>query len=133
MTLPTKGNQVAGVPKHILNLMLGYDNGVYYGSLAEHIVGKQYGDMTNEQSIPGYGILDLSLGYRIPYVSTTIKKPTVRLSVNNLLNKDYLSGVDSNSFSSKKHTSNGNTYKAKSPRYLVGEERFFEVSLEASF
>jgi len=133
VTLPTKGNQVAGVPKHILNLMLGYDNGVYYGSLAEHIVGKQYGDMTNEQSIPGYGILDLSLGYRIPYVSTTIKKPTVRLSVNNLLNKDYLSGVDSNSFSSKKHTSNGNTYKAKSPRYLVGEERFFEVSLEASF
>lgn len=126
--LPTKGKQVAGVPYHLLNLVLGYDDGTYYGSVADRIVGKQYGDMANEESIPGYGIINLSLGYRIPYHILEMKKPTIRLSVNNLFNREYLSGVDSSKFAAKRHGSYN-----QSPDYLIGEERSLEVSFETMF
>ncbi|MFM2485689.1 TonB-dependent receptor [Celerinatantimonas yamalensis] len=132
ITLPTKGKQVAGVPKNILNLILGYDNGTYYGSLADHMVGKQYGDMTNDQSIPGFSVFDLSLGYRIPYTFMGVKKPVVRLTVNNLFNKNYLSGVDSTTFASKKYSNNGKSFSS-APQYLIGEQRSLELSFEASF
>lgn len=140
--LPTKGKQVAGVPKNMFNLSLGYDNGRFYGNVIGKYVDNQYGDMTNDQSIPHFTTVDLNLGYRLPVNKKYMKSAAVRLSVSNLFNREYLSGVDSVAFTSAQYNPNYNAGASNgannrstigTPYYNVGEEQTVAVSFEAEF
>lgn len=132
--VPTKGKQVAGVPKNLFTLSLGYDDGRYYGNVAGRFVDNQYGDLTNDQSIPHYTLVDLNMGYRLPVNKNYMKSATVRLSVNNVFNREYLSGVRTVVFNSVRYNGTGSTYAgAQTPYYTIGEEQTVAVSLEASF
>ncbi|WP_313519254.1 TonB-dependent receptor [Pseudomonas sp.] len=133
--LPTKGKQVAGVPKNMFNLSFGYDDGRFYGNVIGKFVDNQYGDLTNDQSIPHYTVFDASLGYRLPVNKNYLKSAAVRLSMNNIFNREYLSGVRTVTFSSVDYNpatgTNANT--ASTPYYTIGEEQTVAVSFEASF
>ncbi|SDW17527.1 iron complex outermembrane recepter protein [Pseudomonas kuykendallii] len=140
--LPSKGKQVAGVPKNMFNLSLGYDDGRWYGNVIGKFVDNQYGDMTNDQSIPAFTVVDLNLGYRLPVNKNYMKSAAVRLSVSNLFNREYLSGVDSVAFTSAQYNPTYNSSLPNSatnrstistPYYNVGEEQTVAVSLEAQF
>ncbi|WP_287028199.1 TonB-dependent receptor family protein [Pseudomonas sp. UBA6310] len=132
--VPTKGKQVAGVPKNMFNLSLGYDDGRFYGNVVGKYVDNQYGDLTNDQSIPHYTVVDLNVGYRLPVNKEYVKSATVRLSVNNLFNREYLSGVRTVTFNSVRYNGEGSAFAgAQTPYYTIGEEQTVAVSLEASF
>jgi len=132
--VPTKGKQVAGVPKNMFNLSLGYDDGRFYGNVIGKYVDNQYGDLTNDQSIPHYTVVDLNVGYRLPVSKEYVKSATVRLSVNNLFNREYLSGVRTVTFNSVRYNGEGSAFAgAQTPYYTIGEEQTVAVSLEASF
>ncbi|WP_265169755.1 TonB-dependent receptor family protein [Pseudomonas solani] len=132
--LPTEGKQVAAVPKNMFNLSLGYDDGRYYGNIAGRYVGRQYGDMTNDESIPDFVVADLNLGVRLPVQGTALKSAAVRFSVTNLFDKEYLSGVKSVSFNSVRYNGSGSAFAgANSPFYTIGEERVASITLEGSF
>ncbi len=132
--VPTKGKQVAGVPKNMFNLSLGYDDGRFYGNVIGKYVDNQYGDLTNDQSIPHYTVVDLNVGYRLPVSKEYVKSATVRLSVNNLFNREYLSGVRTVTFNSVRYNGEGSAFAgAQTPYYTIGEEQTVAVSLEAQF
>ena len=130
--LPTAGKQVAGVPKNMFNLSLGYDDGRFYGNVIGKYVDNQYGDLTNDESIPHYTIVDLNLGYRLPVNKKYMKEAAVRLSVNNLFNREYLNGVRTVAFSSVDYDPSSNNV-ASTPYYTIAEEQTVSVSVEASF
>lgn len=132
--LPTKGKQVAGVPKNMFNLSLGYDDGRWYGNVVGKFVDNQFGDLTNNESIPHYTIVDANLGYRLPVNKNYVKSAAVRLSVSNLFNREYLNGVRTFQFNSVRYNGEGTNYAgAQSPYYTIGEEQTVAVSFEASF
>ncbi|MGY4533713.1 iron complex outermembrane receptor protein [Pseudomonas sp. TE3786] len=130
--MPTEGKDVAGVPRNMFNASLGWDNGRYYSNIVGKYVGKQYGDMTNDQSIPDYAIADLNLGVHLPVNKNLMKSAAIRLSVTNLFDKDYLSGVKTTQFSSVDYDPT-TAYVNADPYYTIGEERTVSVSFEGSF
>ena len=131
--MPTQGKDVAGVPRNMFNASLGWDNGRYYSNIVGKYVGKQYGDMTNDQSIDDYTIADLNLGVHLPVNKNLMKSATIRLSVTNLFDKDYLSGVKTTQFSSVDYDPSPTAYVNADPYYTIGEERTVSVSFEGSF
>ncbi len=132
--VPTKGKQVAGVPKNMFNLSLGYDDGRFYGNVIGKYVDNQYGDLTNDQSIPHYTVVDLNVGYRLPVNKEYVKSATVRLSVNNVFNREYLTGVRTVTFNSVRYNGEGSAFAGgQTPYYTIGEEQTVAVSLEAQF
>lgn len=127
--LPTTGKQVANAPKNMLNLGLGYDDGLYYAGVNSRYVGSFYGDMTNDEKIGGRTVFDLSTGVYLPVDKKIVKSATLRFGVNNLFDKEYLDSARSVSFNSRSY----NGVSAGTPFYNVGEERTFSASLEATF
>ncbi|MEI7144783.1 TonB-dependent receptor [Pectobacterium brasiliense] len=127
--LPTMGKQVANAPKNMLNLGLGYDDGLYYAGVNSRYVGSFYGDMTNDEKIGGRTVFDLSAGVYLPVDKKIVKSATLRFGVNNLFDKEYLDSARSVSFNSRSY----NGVSAGTPFYNVGEERTFSASLEATF
>lgn len=127
--LPTTGKQVANAPKNMLNLGLGYDDGLYYAGVNSRYVGSFYGDMTNDEKIGGRTVFDLSAGVYLPVDKKIVKSATLRFGVNNLFDKAYLDSARSVSFNSRSY----NGVSAGTPFYNVGEERTFNASLEATF
>ncbi|TBU95791.1 TonB-dependent receptor [Stutzerimonas kirkiae] len=132
--VPTKGKQVASVPKNLFNLSLGYDNGRWYGNVIGKFVDNQYGDLTNDQSIPHYTVVDMNVGYRLPVNKNYLQSATVRLSMNNVFNREYLAGVNTVVVNSARYNGTGSTYAgAQTPYYTIGEEQTVAVTFEANF
>ncbi len=132
--VPTKGKQIAGVPKNMFNLSLGYDDGRFYGNVIGKFVDNQFGDLTNDQSIPHYTTVDMNVGYRLPVNKKFVKDATVRLSLNNVFNREYLSGVQTTVFNSTRYNGTGSSYAgAQTPYYTIGEEQTVALSVEANF
>jgi len=132
--IPTKGKQVAGVPKNMFNLSLGYDDGRFYSSIVGKYVDKQYGDLTNDESIPSYAIADFNMGYRLPVNKNYLKSAAVRLTVSNLFDREYLNGVRTVVFNATRYNGAGTSYAgAQTPYYTIAEERTVAVSFEGSF
>ncbi|OLS61356.1 TonB-dependent receptor [Pseudomonas putida] len=134
VNVPTKGKQIAGVPKNMFNLSLGYDDGRFYGNVIGKFVDNQYGDLTNDQSIPHYTTVDMNVGYRLPVNKNYMKDATVRLSLNNVFNRQYLSGVQTTVFNSVRYNGSGSAFAgAQTPYYTIGEEQTVALSVEANF
>jgi iron complex outermembrane receptor protein len=133
VNLPTEGKTVAGVPRDMFNASLGWDNGRYYSNIVGKYVGKQYGDMTNDESISDFAVADLNLGVHLPVNKNLMKAATIRLSVTNLFDKDYLSGVKSTQFSAVDYDPRSTNSTKSDPYYTIGEERTVSVSFEGSF
>ena len=127
--LPTSGKEVPNVPKNLLNMTLGYDDGRYYGSVSGKYVSGYYGDLTNDEKVSGRTIVDLAAGVHLPVNNTFIKSATLRVGVDNLFDRKYLSSAQTTTFNAATY----GTAKAKTPYYNVGEERTLSLSLDASF
>ncbi len=127
--LPTSGKTVPNVPKNMLNMSLGYDDGLYYGSFGGKYVSAFYGDLTNDEKISGRTIFDVAAGVHLPVDKKIVKSATLRFGIDNLFDKEYLTSVRSTTFNAAPY----NGVRASTPYYNVGEERTFSVSLEATF
>lgn len=127
--LPTAGKTVPNVPKNMLNMSLGYDDGLYYGSFGGKYVSAFYGDLTNDEKISGRTIFDVAAGVHLPVDKKIVKSATLRFGIDNLFDKEYLTSVRSTTFNAAPYSG----VRASTPYYNVGEERTFSVSLEATF
>ncbi|WP_294910764.1 TonB-dependent receptor family protein [Tatumella sp. UBA2305] len=127
--LPTADKTVPNVPRNMLNFSLGYDDGLYYGSIGGKYVSSFYGDLTNNEKIGGRTTFDVSTGIHLPVDKKLVKSATLRFGIDNLFNKQYLTSVRSTTFNAAAYSG----VKASIPYYNVGEERTFSVSLEATF
>lgn len=129
VTLPTAGKQLANVPKNLLNLSLGYDDGLWYGGVTGKYVGAFYGDLTNDEKVGGRTVVDLAAGVHLPVDQKIVKSAALRFGIDNLFDKEYLTSARTTVF----NASARNGLDASTPYYNVGEERTFSVSLEATF
>ena len=58
----------------------------------------------------------------------------MRLSLNNVFNREYLSGVQTTAFNSVRYNGSGSSYAgAQTPYYTIGEEQTVALSVEANF
>ncbi|CAI2486166.1 Ferric hydroxamate uptake [Serratia liquefaciens] len=129
LPLPTSGKEVPNVPKNLLNVTLGYDDGLYYSSVSGKYVSSFYGDLTNDEKIGGRTVFDLAAGVHLPVDKKIVKSAALRFGISNLFDKEYLTSVRSTTFNAAPY----NGVRASTPYYNVGEERTFSVSLEATF
>jgi iron complex outermembrane receptor protein len=129
VTLPTSGQQFANVPEHMLAANIGYDNGRYYGTFGGKMTSKLYGDLTNDESIPGRTVFNLGAGIYLPVDKRVFKSATLRLNVDNLFDKQYLDGV----YTVKTNSAAYSGFRDGDPAYIVGVERTVTVALEANF
>jgi iron complex outermembrane receptor protein len=127
--LPTDGKQLANVPKNMFNASLGYDDGRFYGNVVGKYVGAYYGDLMNDEKISGRTVYDLNAGVRLPVDKKILKSATLRFSMLNVFDKEYLSSARTVSFNSQPVNGVG----ASTAYYNVGEERTAMVSFEAAF
>lgn len=84
----TDGKNVVDAPKTIISSQLRYNDGALYGQLGANYIGQRYYTYTNDQSVSGYTLWDISAGYRWKNVSLA-KNVNVQVGVNNLFDKKY--------------------------------------------
>ncbi len=113
----------------MFNASIGYDDKRYYGNVAGKYVGSFYGDLTNDEKISGRTVFDLNAGIYLPVDKKVIKTATVRFSLLNVFNKEYLSSANTVAF----NATAVNGLAASTPYYNVGEERTAMVSFEVGF
>lgn len=86
-----EGHRVTGTPERMATAALHYADGPYHASLGAKYTGRRYGTLDNKETIGGYTLYDLTLGYRRSFPFATMG---VDLRVQNLFDKRYLSGLD---------------------------------------
>lgn len=74
-SLPTAGKTVANVPKNMLNMSLGYDDGLYYGSFGGKYVSAFYGDLTNDEKLADARYLMSPRAFICRWIKRLLKAP----------------------------------------------------------
>ena len=126
--LPTAGKQMTLTPNWKAGLSAQYETGAWYTRLKAKFTGKQWATMTNDELVPAYTLLDFDAGYQFPNAGI-FKKPTIRLNVSNITNKQYR---DPSSFNITNALPYG-TASGKSVFYYLGAPRFTSVTVSADF
>lgn len=90
----TKGKEVAGTPKHIANAELGYDDGTFIGRASVNYQSKRYYTYTNDNSVAGRTLVDLTAGFR--FHGGPLKSFEIQGNVTNVFNKRYFATVGQN-------------------------------------
>lgn len=97
MTIPVSGKTVADAPKHLAKAEISYDDDNFFGTLSANYTSKRYYSYTNDASVKGRVLLDLTLGYKFSG-SPMLEGLVVQGQVTNLLDKEYVSTVGSGGF-----------------------------------
>lgn len=132
--LPTAGKTTVGAPKVTAAVGLAYDdNRRFFGNFDLRYVGSQYSTFMNDQSIPGYVVSDITLGYRFPRVGR-LKGPKVQLNLVNIGNNLYRSAPGSYAATARTQKGIfGSSVAAGSPVYLTGGNFAALVTLSTGF
>ncbi len=128
VVLPTKGKVAVMSPELVAAVGLAYDNGRYFGNFSFNYVGSQYSTFMNDEKIPGYEQANMTLGYRLHDVGFA-KRPQFQLNVMNLGAKNYLSGIQSATATSKGY----GTVAGHAPVYYVSGGVAVTASLSTGF
>jgi iron complex outermembrane receptor protein len=128
-TLPTTGKHAVSSPSAQFGLGGTYDDGRLFGSGALKYVGRQFSTFMNDESIPGYATLDLSIGVHLAALIDA-KRTDLRLNVINATNPHVLSGVEAVSTNAQDTIGrNGTLISGTAPAYYVGSGRAFVVTI----
>lgn len=130
--LPTRGARAVQAPAWQAALGGTYDDTRLFGSFALKAVGRQYATFTNDESIPGYATLDLSLG--VHFGPAGGKRTDLRANLINATNPRVLSGVEAVTANARDTVGRRGTVIAGSaPGYYVGSGRAVVVTLARQF
>ncbi|WP_343585766.1 TonB-dependent receptor [Herbaspirillum sp.] len=131
-SLPTGGKEYPDTPNWLSGLSLQYQQDGWYVFGQAKYTGRRYTTLVNDDAIGGYTVFNAGAGATFPSTSW-LKKPTVRLNVYNLFDKQYL---NLNSGSGSQFTTNANavgSIAGTAPSFYVGAPRTFTVTLTADF
>lgn len=90
--LPTRGKNMVLSPKWTHNVGLTYDHNFLFGSATVKHVGSQYSSLMNDEKLPAYTTVDLSVGARLPSLGI-VKHPVISANFLNLTKGKYLGSV----------------------------------------
>ncbi len=133
--LPTAGKEVPRSPHMQFGLGLDYDDNNLFGNITVKYVGAQYSTLVNDERMPAFTTVDMSIGYRLEDIAGIVKKPEIRLNLLNITNEKYLSAVGS-TFTNAKATRglDGSTIAAgTAPYYYVGAPFAMMATVTARF
>jgi iron complex outermembrane receptor protein len=125
----TSGKLLPDTPKWMAGLAGQYAAGPYMLNLQVKYTGERQVTLVNDQSIPGFVTLDLNAAYQFENIGV-FKKPTLRLNVSNLLNKQYYLA---NSGSGSNFTVNATGTGGSAPSLYMGAPRFSSVTFQVDF
>lgn len=131
-SLPTAGKEFPDTPNWLSGLSLQYSQDGWYVYGQGKYTGRRYTTLVNDDAIGGYTLFNAGAGVTFPS-ATWIKKPTVRVTVSNLFNKQYL---NLSSGSGSQFTTNAQPVGAiagNAPSFYVSAPRTFTVTLTADF
>lgn len=89
-----EGAQVFGIPKHTLVLSADWQGEAWNFGLSGRYLGERYLDASNSEKIDAVTLFNAHVGVDLVDISPRLKGMAVDLTVNNLTDKRYLSGVD---------------------------------------
>jgi len=131
--LPTKGKRAVSSPTFQFGVGTTYDDGRLFGSTALKYVGRQYATFLNDESIPGYATLDLSIGLHLVGLIDA-QTMDVRLNAINVTNPHVLSGVQAISANATDSIGrNGAVIAGAPPTYYIGSGRAIVATLSRAF
>ncbi|THD77945.1 MAG: TonB-dependent receptor [Phenylobacterium sp.] len=133
--LPIAGKQLVMTPEREFSARAQYDVGpVTFGFEGKYISSRYITD-TNDDRTPGYADFDLDLKYDLPDVHGA--KTSLRLNVENLLNRDYISRSTTvntaHPISVPLVAGGTTTFSPGTPFLSVGAPRTVYVTLNAEF
>lgn len=91
------GNQVHGSPETQFVIAADYMGDVISAGMSVRYVGDRYINYDNLEVAPSYTVSDLYVGVDLGDVSKSLKGLSARLNVNNLFDREFISGVYSGS------------------------------------
>ncbi|WP_343741353.1 TonB-dependent receptor [Herbaspirillum huttiense] len=130
--LPTSGKEFPDTPNWLSGLSLQYQQDGWYVFGQAKYTGRRYTTLVNDDALGGYTLFNAGAG--MTFASTTwLKKPTVRLNVYNLFDKQYLNlnGGSGSQFTTNAVAVNG--IPGTDPSLYIGAPRTFTVTLTADF
>lgn len=131
--LPTRGKQAVSSPSFQFGVGSTYDDGRLFGSTALKYVNRQYSTFMNDESIPAYATLDLSVGVHLAEWIDG-KRTDLRVNAINITNPRVLSGVQSVGLNAQDTIGrNGTVISGAAPSYYIGSGRAFVVTLARAF
>ena len=131
--LPTAGKVAVESPAAQFGFGSTYDNKRVFGSLALKYIAKQYSTFMNDEHIPGYATLDMSLGVHLAGIIDA-HRTDLRVNLINLTNPHVLSGVEAIAANAQDTVGRGGSVIAGSaPAYFIGSGRAFVVTLARQF
>ncbi|MEX6722933.1 TonB-dependent receptor [Parapedomonas caeni] len=122
VTVEVSGKTVVDAPKHLAKAELSYDDDNFFGTLSANYTSKRYYSYTNDASVKGRVLVDLTLGYRFSG-SPMLEGLVVQGQVTNLFDKNYVSTVGSGGF----------TVSGDSMTLLPGSPRAAFITLKKQF
>lgn len=89
----TAGNKVVGVPENIVVLALNYFDGVKRFGMNAKYVDERYGNLSNTDVLDEYLTVDTYVGYTVVVDHPQLESFDLKLTVNNLLDEEYLGSI----------------------------------------
>ncbi|GAC1631721.1 MAG: TonB-dependent receptor [Nevskia sp.] len=125
----TAGKQFPDTPNWLGALNIQYARDSYYVFVEGKYTGRRQSTLVNDQSIGGYGVMNVGAGYTVPkfWLLQAIKLQAV---ASNITNQDYLS---LNAGSGSGFTTNSQGAGARAPSYYVSAPVSFALTLSTEF
>lgn len=116
-----EGNEVTGSPRTMISSSVFYREGPYRLSLLGKYTGDRYGTLDNKEVAEAYTVFDAVIGYRHERpAGSALGAISVDLRIQNLFDKRYLAGLESDS-------------SATTGYYFVGSPRTASLTLTCEF
>lgn len=119
-TLQTAGKAYPLDPDWLFGLSLQYERAHWYARMKGKLTGANYATLTNDERVPAYMTFDFDAGYRFDDFDF-MKKPTLRLNVSNLFNRQY------------RNASSLQTSASAGVYYYLGAPRLISMTFSADF
>ncbi|MFT9087784.1 MAG: TonB-dependent receptor [Acetobacter okinawensis] len=131
--LPTAGKTAVRSPHFQGAIGIVYDHRNFFGTFSVKYTGSQYSTFMNDEKMPSYKTLNLSLGYRLPSFGF-VKNPEIRVAFMNLTDEKVLSGVASPQLNAQTVTGiHGSSIGGSSPQYYIAPRFTTSMTIAAGF
>ena len=131
--LPTDGKEYPLTPKLKANVSLEYQDGPAWGRLKVRATSKQQATLMNDETVPGYTLMDFDAGYTFANFGV-LKRPKLTFNLSNILNRQYRnpSGQQTNAVAYTDPVLKG-TAAAKTVFYYMGAPKFASLTLSIDY
>ncbi|WP_077806516.1 TonB-dependent receptor [Neoasaia chiangmaiensis] len=106
-------------PKYTVNVGLSYDNGHFFANGYMSYVSSQYSTYMDDQTMPGYAIGNVTMGYRFKKLWIA-KYPQVQVNAMNITDNKYLAAGNGGLNARTTRGVFGSTISGSSPTYVIG-------------